>query len=204
MNTSTALPPPLHWIVINLDHRTDRWAQIRAAFPGHAMERLSATLADDPEIACRMSHFAAVRQAKERKLPWVAVLEDDCLPYPEFETEYPKILHNLWAIYGTWDMYNGGPNTRSVRRHDAHFLRIEDWISAQFLIIPATMYDTILAHDPAKDLKKVDAYYSHLCKTLTSSPMLTYQSNMYSDLAKEHTNNEPLFEASRRILRLFG
>lgn len=198
------VPPPLPWIVINLDHRTDRWAQVQAAFPGHPMERMSALVAEDPEIACRQSHFAAVRRAKERGLPWVAVLEDDCIPYPEFETEYPKVLRNLWAIYGQWDMYNGGPNAKSISRYDAHFIKIGDWISAQFLIIPATMYDRILSHDADTDLKKVDAYYSHICKTLTSTPMLTRQCDMYSDLAKEHTNNLPLFEGSRRTLRLFG
>jgi hypothetical protein len=197
-------PPPLNWIVINLDTRTDRWAHMQSAFPNYSMERMSAIVSDDPEDACRLSHFTAVRLAKERGLPWIAVLEDDCMPYPEFEIEYPKVLQNLWAIYGQWDMYNGGANPCFISRYNAKFINIREWISTQFLIIPAYMYDTILAHNPEKDLKKIDAYYSKICQTLTSSPMLTYQFDMYSDLAKTHTNNYPLFESSRRSLKMFG
>ena len=198
-------PPNLPWIAINLDARKDRWELLQAAFPGQAIERFSALTDSDSEVACRKSHLAVVQLAKERGYPWVAVLEDDCTPYPEFQTELPRVLAYLWANRSDWDVYNGGPgHIGSVSRHAPKILRIGDWISAQFIIIQASAYDAILAHDPTRDLKKIDAYYSHTFRTLTSTPMLTRQLDMYSDLAKEYTNNQPLFDGTRRMLSMFG
>jgi hypothetical protein len=194
--------PPLPWIVINMAHRTDRMELLRKAFPDQEIERFEAIRNEDPEIGCRESHLAVVRLAKERGYPWVCILEDDCDPYPEFQTSFPDVLTYLWNHQDDWEIYNGGPNPNMTRRHKGNMIVIEDWISAQFIIVNSSIYDKLLAHDDTQP-KKIDDYYSTF-KTLTSTPMLTRQLDTYSDLAKAVTNNIPLFEQSRAKLQIFG
>lgn len=194
--------PTLPWIVINMSHRTDRMELLHKAFPDQTIERFDAIRNDDPEIGCRESHLAVIRLAKERGYPWVLILEDDCDPYPEFQTEFPGVLSYLWNHKNDWEIYNGGPNPKAIKRYDGKMILIDDWISAQFIIVNSNIYDKLLSHDATKP-KKIDEYYSKF-KTLTSTPMLTRQLDTYSDLAKSVTNNIPLFEQSRAKLRIFG
>jgi hypothetical protein len=192
----------LPWIAINLDHRKDRYEALQASFPGQHIERFSALQHSDPEIGCRTSHLAVIRLAKERNYPWVLILEDDCEPYPEFQTEFPKVCEYLWKHKTDWDIYNGGPNAEIIRKYDGAMLHIEGWISAQFIIVNSSVYDALLSHN-VSSTKKIDDYYATF-KTLTSSPMLTRQRDTFSDLAMCVTNNIPLFEQSRSKLRMFS
>ncbi len=201
---------PLPWIVINMEHRKDRLDLLHKAFPNQYIERFNAICHEDPEIGCRESHLAVVRLAKERDYPWVLVLEDDCDPYPEFHTHFADLLTYLWNNKDNWELYNGGPNPGSVQRSNpshcgqSTILDIKHWISAQFIIVNNSAFDKILKYDSAHYPKKIDEYYSVHFKTLSSTPMLTRQLDTYSDLAKSVTNNIPLFERSRNILKLFG
>jgi hypothetical protein len=200
----------LPWIVINLGHRNDRMELLHKSFANQSIERFEAIRHTDPEIGCRESHLAAVRLAKERGYPWVLVLEDDCEPYPEFPTLFRDVLLHLWKHKDAWELYNGGPNPGSVRRcapageaGGSTMLDIDNWISAQFIIINSTVFDKILEYDELKHPKKIDEYYSTCFKTISSTPMLTRQLDTYSDLAKSVTNNIPLFERSRKMMQMF-
>lgn len=197
----------LNWIVINLKHRTDRIERLRTVFPNQEIERFDAIQHADPEIGCRESHLAVIRLAKERNYPWVLILEDDCDPYPEFQTSFSDICMYLWKHKSEWELYNGGPNPYSVRYRTntgtSKLMDIANWISAQFIIVNSDAYDKLLAYNETKHPKKIDDYYSSCFKTITSSPMLTCQLDTYSDLAKSITNNGPLFERSRNLLRMF-
>lgn len=203
----------LPWVVINLGHRNDRMELLHKSFPNQTIERFEAIQHEDPEIGCRESHLAVVRLAKERGYPWVLVLEDDCEAYPEFQTHIYNVLSYLWKHKHTWELYNGGPNPGSVRRCitaaaaagevSSTMLDIDNWISAQFIIVNSTAFDKVLAYDELKHPKKIDEYYSTCFKTISSTPMLTKQVDLYSDLAKSITNNTPLFERSRKIMQMF-
>jgi hypothetical protein len=201
-----SVPPPLPYIAINLDARGDRWTQITSAFPNRAIERFSAIEMEDGEEACKQSHFAVIALARERNYPWVAILEDDCMPYPHFDTELDaRILPYLWAHRTNWDIYNGGPgNAGSIRRSEHGFAHITEWISTHFIIINSSMYDTILnTYDITKCPKKIDAYYATF-KTLSSYPLIAYQEPMYSDLAKSYQDNMENFSRMNAKLRAFS
>jgi len=201
---------PLPWIVINMSHRTDRIQLLRETFSNKHIERFEAIVRDDPEHGCRESHLAVIRNAKEHGYPWVLILEDDCEPYPEFHTHFQDVLQYLWEHRNDWEIYNGGPNPFTVNRvggdcraGGSTILQIQNWISAQFIIVNSSAYDKILAYDPTIHPKKIDDYYAKF-STLSSTPMLTRQRDTYSDLAKMVTNNIPLFERSRNMMRLFA
>ena len=148
----------LPWIVINLEHRHDRMELLNKAFPDQVIERYNAVLHDDPEIGCRESHLAVIRIAKERNYPWVLILEDDCEPYPVFQTEFPKVLSYLWSHKSEWELYNGGSIPFTVRNYDKSILQIENWIAAQFIIVNSSAYDKLLNHDSTKHAKKIDDF----------------------------------------------
>jgi hypothetical protein len=199
--------PTLPFLAINLDRRTDRWATLTGAFPNQTIERISAIEVPHahPADGCRMSHFAAVKLAKERNYPWVAVLEDDCYPYPDFDANLDKVCAFLWEHRNAWEIYNGGPvHASSVSKYTENFLRIGGWISSHFLIINSSIYDRILdTFDPAKDDQRIDAYYSTHFNTLASYPLIAYQIPSYSDLSKQHEDNMGHFNNTIRTFRMF-
>jgi len=199
--------PTLPLIAINLDRRADRWNTLVKAFPNHTIERFSAIELEGkhPADGCRESHLAALRLAKERNYPWVAILEDDCYPYENFDADLPGVLSFLWRNRAEWDIYNGGPvKAGSISKHSKNFLRIGDWISTHFLIIHSSAYDKILStFNPLKDDQRIDAYYATRFNTLASYPLIAYQAPSYSDLSLQHEDNMGHFNNTIRSFRMF-
>lgn len=75
-------------IYINLEHRTDRRAQVEEElqkhFPPHKIHRLNAVYNPSfGHIGCSKSHIAALKLAEERKWNTVMVVEDDMQWTPE-------------------------------------------------------------------------------------------------------------------------
>jgi hypothetical protein len=179
-------PPPLELYCINLDHRTDRWADTQAAFAaiGTTLQRFPACTAARGVDGCRASHFAVVRMAAERGLPWVGVLEDDCEPYAHFAEEFPKLLTVAWAHREAWDICNTGPIAiTSCSRVVDNLIEIPKCICLQFVIIHAGAYDKILSSWTAGESpEEVDEYYTRILRTVTWAPPLTYQRNSRSDI----------------------
>jgi glycosyl transferase family 25 len=184
--------PPV--IVINLDHRADRWAETIAAFPGMPLERFSSIKEPSGVDGCRKSHLAVVRVAKERNYPWVAIMEDDCMPYPHFQHEYNSILPLLWKHKSEWDIFNSGPiNLKSMYRLEHNLVRVDTSTCIQFYIVNSTAYDGILEHVYGVDHSEVDHYYeekfihgvvphANASRVVTCAPPLTYQRNSKSDI----------------------
>jgi hypothetical protein len=183
--------PPLPMIAINLDRRTDRWSALTEAFADYPIERFSAIRPADGDgiRGCRESHFAALRLARERQYPWVALMEDDCVPYSHFREELARLLPLLWELRASWDIYTGGPIAlRSMTRIKHNLIGIDFWACAQFIIIHAGAYNKILnGWNETTSMHAVDMYYNNTLRSVTSAPPLTYQSNTPSDVQTDHT-----------------
>jgi len=136
---------------------------------------------------CRESHFSIIRLAKERGYPWVAIMEDDCEPYPHFWKEYDAILHLLWKNREKWDIFNSGTIAlTSMYRVELNLIKISRCICTQFIIIHSGAYDTILNGYGPKSDPTVDNYYSNF-RIVTCAPPLTYQRNSKSDVQTGYT-----------------
>ena len=127
-------------IYINLDHRTDRRAQIESELAcfGDRVERLSATRHATGGIGCSMSHIRALQRAKEAGWKNVLIVEDDfawtnreageaCLTRLASQP-YDVIL--LGAVNGKCDST----------------LRVSDAQTATGYLVAAHYYDTLLAN----------------------------------------------------------
>lgn len=176
--------PPI--IAINLDHRKDRWADTLKAFPNVSIERFPAIQLPAGVDGCRESHFAILRIAKERGYPWVAIMEDDCEPYPHFWKEYNEILPLLWKHRSDWDIFNSGTIAlTSMNRIEYNLIKISRCICTQFIIINCGAYDKILReYGPLSD-PSIDNYYSKF-RIVTCAPPLTYQRASKSDVQTDY------------------
>lgn len=100
--------PPI--LVINLDHRADKWEQMQKEFEDWPvkLERVSAIKHDIGWKGCYLSHLKCVKIAKERNYPWVLYLEDDCILMPGAKERFLDALPYLWDTRKHWDFFMGG------------------------------------------------------------------------------------------------
>ena len=104
-----------HKVCINLDRDIDSWERSQAALIRHdirGVRRVSAVDGSRLELpamwrhsagayGCQLSHLQVVRDARERGLPSLLILEDDVLFDPSFGEKFPVFVRGLPA---DWDM----------------------------------------------------------------------------------------------------
>ena len=111
MEEATVAAPSLHCFCINLDERPDKWAEVQAAFrdTGIIPERFPGVKHSVGWKGCGAAHVGVAAEAARRGLPWVLVIEDDCLPVADFVARWSAIKEELWASRAEWDIFLGGP-----------------------------------------------------------------------------------------------
>jgi GR25 family glycosyltransferase involved in LPS biosynthesis len=104
-----------HKVCINLDRDLDSWERLQAALARHdirGVRRVSAVDGRRLELpatwrhsagayGCLLSHLQVVRDARERGLPSLLILEDDVVFDPSFREKFPVFVRGLPA---DWDM----------------------------------------------------------------------------------------------------
>jgi hypothetical protein len=104
-----------HKACINLDRDRDSWERLQAALTRHdirGVRRVSAVDGSRLELpatwrysagayGCLLSHLQVVRDARERGLPSLLILEDDVVFDPSFREKFPAFVRGLPA---DWDM----------------------------------------------------------------------------------------------------
>ena len=95
---------------INLDSSLDRWKHIQDQFIGWTtpVERFSAIRASPGWIGCALSHLQCIKKASNQNLPWVLILEDDCVLREDSKKRFLDILSFLWDNKESWDIFLGG------------------------------------------------------------------------------------------------
>ena len=164
-------PPFPEILVINLDHRSDRWTTIaeRCARGGLQPNRVSAVVEKPGWKGCGRSHVRCVEIAKERGLPLVLIIEDDALFSPESIGRFRSLLPHLWQNRDKWERFSGGPNLppriipKPVIRimSQEHRLLYVRGLAAHFNLIHAGAYDAVLRWDPRID-RMIDVYFMAL------------------------------------------
>ena len=184
-----------HVVYINLDHRTDRRAQVEkelACF-GNRVERLSATRHKTGGIGCSMSHIRALEKAKDASWANVLIVEDDFM----WTGQKEKGLEHLTLL--TAQPYDvivlGGVSAR----YNPVTLRLQSCQTATAYLVAAHYYDTLLANfkEGLEGFLRSNVYGEYALdqfwKRLQSvdtwfiiSPGLCIQRPSYSDI--EHRN----------------
>ena len=192
---------------IHLPHRTDRVRhidRIRAQYPSVQIHVVDAIRDDDGHRGCILSHKKAITYAKERNLPYLLVLEDDCemlLPEAEFVSALQDSISYLHS-HPTVDIVNGCGNlpTLSATLVDTlgttRFLTAPDIRTTHCILYSARAYDRFLAiseHIP------IDIQTNTLSMVFTY-PYLATQASSYSDIKQEDVSYENI-ERSRAFVK---
>lgn len=186
---------------INLDSRPDKWKRTEAAFEGSGI-----TLKRFPGVqhtigwhGCGAAHVAVAREAMRQGLPWVLVIEDDCLLTSGFTQRWPAIRDALMADDG-WDMFLGGPtNIQGPVTVKEPLIEIEGAYALHFYVLKACAYEKAIAWNADRH-GPIDVYYSDQFRIVTTTPFLAIQNPSVSDIHGHEVDYTGEFYRSQELL----
>lgn len=168
--------------IINLKERVDRKSYILdeiKKLPGLSYEIVDAIR--DETKTCFASHIKCIQQAKDNRLPYVLILEDDAM----FTDDCITIFNSVFAEIQSqqWDMlYLGANLNSSAQSITPLLLKLSGAYTTHAYMVHERFYDTIL------NLKldvEIDVCYSKLMaehNIYMCDPMIAYQLPSHSDL----------------------
>jgi FkbM family methyltransferase len=204
--------PPPEVFVINLDHRTDRWAAIEGTCRAVDLMpvRIPAIEASPAWRGCTLSHLKCIRLAKERNLPWVLILEDDATFTPETIDRFRGLLGYLWETREHWERFSGGPTLpttnpviRILSREPP--LMYVPGLTTHFSLVHSDAYEMILTWDPECD-PVIDMFYISLesrfrFRNIATVPHIAVQTTSRSDLTGSEMDSAGYYHFSEQKLR---
>jgi hypothetical protein len=185
-------------LVINLDHRTDRWEQMNKDFAASSFKltRYPGVMITDPNISRKdrgyigvaRTHIEIIKMCKEKGMKTVLILEDDCKPEPNWEQNWYKARNYLDNNLDKWEVFNGGIcGIESLKRvvviDNLHLLNTVGGCFSHWLYLNVDKaYDKLLAWEDHK--KEIDLYYTYHFNHYTCYPMLAEQHSGMSDIGE--------------------
>jgi hypothetical protein len=194
-------------LVINLSHREDKWQKTHEEFSKQGWPMLNRILAiQHPTgwLGCTLSHARCIKIAKDNKLPWVIVLEDDCLLSEGSLNRLKELLPVLWNSRADWDIFMGGitnADVKSVVSINPPLLNVKG-NTAHFCLIHEASYDRFL-ENLTKEPIFVDGYYNlnpHV-RMFCTVPHIATQSPGQSDIVGGPTDYRDYYKDSENILQ---
>jgi len=187
--------PPI--LVINLAHRSDRWAQIQEDFLswGIPLERVEAVKDSPGWKGCWKSHKKCIQLAKDRGYPWVLVLEDDCYPEGEGRQKFLELLPILWDDRKQFDIFLGGTGwieEPKLLRNDPPIFSVKSTLT-HFTLVTEDAYDRILDMEMSEP---IDEFYKKYMRTWCTVPHIANQRPGENDIDGNILNKNPLLDAS--------
>jgi hypothetical protein len=123
--------------------------------------------------------------AKQQKLPYVMILEDD-LMFSQNLHKLPQPLPEDWKM-----LYLGGTLTSNIGESDDPWVCINDCWTTCGYILHSDLYDKVIS-DLQEYSEEVDRYFvekiQHDYKCYLANPILVKQRNDFSDIEKRNVN----------------
>ena len=193
--------PPI--LIINLKERTDRWLSISRQLDslGLSYERVDAVKAEPGWKGCSLTFKKCYKIAKQRKYPWVVIMEDDCLFQKSGKERFEQLLPILWQRKAEWDVFNGGSfyMTKGCKvLNDPPLFRIKAW-SSHFILAHNASYDKLIRE--IHENLRVDKYYKEKVRAWCTYPHIAIQQKGYSDLDKRIKDTRKNFSMTDSILK---
>jgi GR25 family glycosyltransferase involved in LPS biosynthesis len=147
--------------------------------------------------------------AKDRGLPWILILEDDCVLRPDAARRFTDLLPFLWSTRDRWDMFNGGVTALQRHTRVSHTPAIHEvrGYATNYYLVHAGSYDKILngyPSDSAAFKDPIDVYYADTYRIWTTVPYLAAQRPGDSDIneaeATARTDYTNVFEKAEQKL----
>ena len=200
-NKKVPFPPTL---VINLDDRPDRFKEVAAEFHDWPMpiERISAVKKSPGYKGCFLSHLKCIRTAKERRYPWVLIVEDDCMLEKNAIARFQNMLPYLWENKAEWDTFNGGVTlikSSKLINYDKKIFEVRGY-AAHFYLVNADAYDKILNNAEEYFSKPIDVFYRNTLRIWTVVPFIAIQRPSHSDIENEHKDYTDIFKTAEATI----
>lgn len=196
--------PPI--LVINLDHRKDKWEQIQKDFKDWPvkLERVSAIKHTIGWKGCYLSHLKCVKIAKERNYPWVLYLEDDCMLTTGAKQRFTKLLPFLWDARWHWDFFMGGLTgvTGCGLINEEETLYMARGFGAHFCLIHSNTYDRILDIMDIEPDEPCDSLYRSSMRLWITVPFIAKQYSGYSDISATYKDCYSEYDEAEQILKI--
>ena len=190
-------------VYINLEHRTDRKAEIDfvlSAISPERVQRFNAIKHERGNIGCTMSHIAVLELAIQNKWKNVMIVEDDAVWSPNSHNSYQTLLT---LIQNPYDVIQLGS---TYTEYDTQtYKTTKAWTTTAY-IVQEHYYSTLLANfkEGLQQLIQtgaghhfaIDVYMGHLQKKdswYVVVPSLMIQRPGYSDIEKSVINNGQYF-----------
>jgi hypothetical protein len=144
---------------IHLPKRTDRLThlqKLQAKYPAVSVRMVDAISHENGVIGCHLSHKKCIQMAKDKGLPYVIVIEDDC-DFLLSNERLKKCLHTMIEYHSTHpevEIINGCGNlspfviTSLQSFGGMQFLRSPGVLTTHFIFYTASVYDRILEANP--------------------------------------------------------
>lgn len=204
--------------VINLDKRTDRWKSVQDNFKDCPifLQRFSAIKHKRGWIGCGLSHMKLVEMAKENKMPYLLIIEDDCKPtkFMKHWVDIKKWLHNN---NDKWDIFLGGNcyyNFMSLLENasdsitelcklnpqiDLFYTKL---MCTQFTYINSSVYDKYLEWEKQKD-GPIDSWPDkNKMRVVSCVPFIAIQGTDHSDIRGYTMNYNKIFSTSEKRMKI--
>jgi len=166
--------------VISLVNRQDRRQKVTKELKDQKIpfQFFDGIADENPILGCTMSHIGVIKIAREKKLPYVLIFEDDAKFVRPFKI--PKLPEN-------WDMLFLGACVNKI--YDEYYFRwkrCSSWYAHAY-IVKASLYDRIIEEASVNaDKMLIDEYYCEMLHPTINSyclyPTMVTQGEDYSDI----------------------
>jgi len=174
---------------IHLPHRKDRMENIKRLqknYPSFNIIVVNGIRDDNGARGCLLSHQFIIRTAKQRNLPYVWVIEDDCQfivsngVLATYARDIVRFVHNVGIVNGCGNLND--PDVSIVAKSDGMtYLRSPSIGTTHCVIYGVSCYDKMLSYD---DTHIADVITNE-CNMVFTYPYLAIQLPSYSDIEKK-------------------
>jgi len=203
-----------HVFYINLKHRVDRMHQAETQFKsmGVTAERVDAIPCRNGAIGCALSHIKCIELAKERRMPYACICEDDILFLDPEKTK--QSVSNL--LTSKWDVMLLGANIAPPYfKINNQCMTVRNAQTTTGYIIKQAYYDTLLQNIRTgisglllyqnPKVYAIDIYWKKLQKLdrwIILLPLSVVQRPDYSDIEGKHVNYTTYMLSDKSFLNM--
>lgn len=191
---------------IHLAHRTDRMENIKKLqrhYPSFNFIIVNGIRDENGARGCLLSHQYIIRLAKQKKLPYVWVIEDDCKflvsngALLTCARDIVRFIPDVGIVNGC-----GNLNDSSIKvvsgSNDVTFLHSPDIGTTHCILYGESCYDKMLSYDSTHIADKI----TNECNMVFTYPYLATQLPSYSDIVGSDVSYDNI-QASALYVRAF-
>ena len=183
--------------VINKKEDTKRLETINKTFKRYDLNIVEAINHEIGWKGCFLSHKKCLTMAKNLKMKYIIVIEDDCKPTDNFDNNLNEILIYLNNNTEEWDIFLGGVtnvwcyNNLIKLNTNLNLININKGKTAHLVIYNEKCYDFFLNHHVTIP---IDKCWHRKLSALTCIPFIATQSDGNSSIEKKYVNYSKRFE----------